>query len=121
MKIHIKNGRVIDPASQLDAKQDIYISGGKIVSIGDHLEGFAADRVIDATGLMIIPGLIDLSVRLREPGQEHTATIRSETAAASAGGVTTLCVPPDTDPSLTTRPWLNSSKTGPKKPVAAWC
>jgi dihydroorotase len=55
-------------------------------------------RVIDATGLMVIPGLVDLSVRLREPGQEHTATILSETSAAAAGGVTTLCVPPDTDP-----------------------
>jgi dihydroorotase len=59
---------------------------------------FSADRVIDATGLLVIPGLVDLSVRLREPGQEHTATIQTETAAAAAGGVTTVCVPPDTDP-----------------------
>ncbi|GAB4287779.1 MAG: dihydroorotase [Methylophaga sp.] len=98
MKLHIKNGRVIDPASQLDARQDIFISGGRIVAIGDHPDGFTADRTIDATGLMVIPGLVDLNVRLREPGQEHTATIQSETAAAAAGGVTTLCVPPDTDP-----------------------
>ncbi|MED5509529.1 MAG: dihydroorotase [Pseudomonadota bacterium] len=98
MKIRIKNGRVIDPASQLDARQDVFISDGKIVAIGDYLDGFSADRVIDATGLMVIPGLIDLSVRLREPGQEHTATIQSETAAAAAGGVTTVCVPPDTAP-----------------------
>lgn len=98
MKIRIKNGRVIDPASQLDSRQDVFVSDGKIVAIGDYLEGFSADRVIDATGLMVLPGLVDLSVRLREPGQEHTATIRSETAAAAAGGITTVCVPPDTDP-----------------------
>jgi len=98
MKIRIKNGRVIDPASQLDARQDICIADGKIVAMGDNSLDFDADRVIDATGLLVIPGLVDLSVRLREPGQEHTATIFSETAAAAAGGVTTLCVPPDTDP-----------------------
>lgn len=98
MKIRIKNGRVIDPASQVDARQDVYISDGKIIAITDYLDDFTPDRVIDATGLMVIPGLVDLSVRLREPGQEHTATIQSETAAAAAGGVTTLCVPPDTDP-----------------------
>ncbi len=98
MKIRIKNGRVIDPASQLDARQDVFISDGKIVAIGDYLDDFSADRVIDATGLMVIPGLVDLSVRLREPGQEHTATIQTETAAAAAGGITTVCVPPDTDP-----------------------
>ncbi|MTI62961.1 dihydroorotase [Methylophaga sp.] len=98
MKIRIKNGRVIDPASQLDARQDVYISDGKIVAISDYLDDFSADRVIDATGLLVIPGLVDLSVRLREPGQEHTATIQTETAAAAAGGVTTVCVPPDTDP-----------------------
>lgn len=98
MKIRIKNGRVIDPASQLDARQDVYISDGRIVAISDHLNDFSADQVIDATGLMVIPGLVDLSVRLREPGQENTATILSETTAAAASGVTTLCVPPDTDP-----------------------
>lgn len=98
MKIRIKNGRVIDPASQLDARQDVFISDGKIVAIGEFHEDFSADRVIDATGLLVLPGLVDLSVRLREPGQEHTATIHSETAAAAAGGITTLCVPPDTDP-----------------------
>jgi dihydroorotase len=98
MKIRIKNGRVIDPASQLDARHDVFISDGKIVAIADYFDDFTADRVIDASGLIISPGLVDLSVRLREPGQEHTATINSETAAAAAGGVTTLCVPPDTDP-----------------------
>lgn len=98
MKIRIKNGRVIDPASQLDARHDVFISDGKIIAIAEQLDDFSADRVIDATGLIVAPGLVDLSVRLREPGQEHTATILSETMAAAAGGVTTLCVPPDTDP-----------------------
>jgi dihydroorotase len=98
MKIRIKNGRVIDPASQFDARQDVYISDGKIIAIGEQLDGFEADKTIDATGLIICPGLIDLSVRLREPGQEHTATILTETKAAAAGGITTVCVPPDTAP-----------------------
>lgn len=98
MKIRIKNGRVIDPASQLDVRHDVFISDGKIIAIAEQLDDFSADRVIDATGLIVAPGLVDLSVRLREPGQEHTATILSETMAAAAAGVTTLCVPPDTDP-----------------------
>lgn len=98
MKIRIKNGRVIDPASQFDARQDLYISHGKIVAIGEQPEGFDADKTIDATGLIVCPGLVDLSVRVREPGQEHTATILTETKAAAAGGVTTICVPPDTAP-----------------------
>ena len=102
MNIHIKNGRVIDPASQLDAQQDIFISDDKIVAIGHSVSGFVADRTIDATGLIVCPGLVDLSARLREPGQEHTATIDTETRAAVAGGITTLCVPPDTDPVIDT-------------------
>lgn len=102
MNIHIKNGRVIDPASQLDAQQDIFISDGKIVAISHQLEGFMADKIIDAKGLIVCPGLVDLSARLREPGQEHTATIESETLAAVAGGITSLSVPPDTDPVIDT-------------------
>jgi len=98
MKIRIKNGRVIDPASQLDVRHDVFIKDGKIIAIAEQLDDFSADRIIDASGLIVAPGLVDLSVRLREPGQEHTATILSETMAAAAAGVTTLCVPPDTDP-----------------------
>ncbi|HDZ16223.1 hypothetical protein LCGC14_1634730, partial [marine sediment metagenome] len=90
MKICIKNGRVIDPASQLDNRQNIYIQQGKILAMGEPPEGFVADKTIDATGLIVSPGLVDLSVRLREPGQEHTATIRTETTAAAAGGITTV-------------------------------
>jgi dihydroorotase len=102
MNLHIKNGRVIDPANQLDARQDIFIRDGKIVAIHTHLDNFIADQTIDATGLIVCPGLVDLNARLREPGQEHTATIESETCAAVAGGITSLCVPPDTDPVIDT-------------------
>lgn len=102
MNIHIKNGRVIDPASQLDAQHDIFISNGKIVAISQQLESFTVDKTIDAKGLIVCPGLIDLCARLREPGQEHTATIESETLAAVAGGITSLSVPPDTDPVIDT-------------------
>lgn len=102
MKLRITNGRVIDPASQLDAQHDIYISDDKIVAISDNFSDFTADQTIDASGLIVCPGLVELSARLREPGQEHTATIDSETQAAIKGGITTLCVPPDTDPVIDT-------------------
>ena len=98
MKIHIKNGRVIDPASQFDSQADIFIDDNKIVAIDNAVDNFVADQTIDASGLIVCPGLVDLTARLREPGQEHTATIASETKAAVAGGITTLVVPPDTTP-----------------------
>ena len=94
----IKNGRIIDPANQLDEVQDLYISQGKIIAIGDQPDGFEAGQTIDASGHWVIPGLVDLSARVREPGLEHKATITSETIAAASAGITTLCVPPDTDP-----------------------
>src|SRR5574341_734477 len=100
MKIHIKGGRLIDPASGVDAKKDITIAAGKIVAIGNPPNGFSANRVIDADGLVVCPGLVDLAARLREPGFEHKATLESEMAAAVAGGVTSLACPPDTDPPL---------------------
>jgi dihydroorotase len=100
MKIHIKNGHLIDPKNGIDAKQDIYIAAGKIAGIGKAPDGFVANQVIDASNLVIIPGLVDLSARLREPGYEHKATLESEMNAAAAGGVTSLACPPDTDPVL---------------------
>lgn len=102
MKILIKNGRLIDPASGLDRIGDLAITGGRIVAIrgsGDATE-FAADRVIDASGLVVAPGLVDLAARLREPGHEHEGMLESELNAAAAGGVTSLVCPPDTDPVL---------------------
>src|SRR5262245_24911796 len=95
MKLHIKNGRVVDPASNKDGVGDIFVVDGKISN-----EGGKADKVIDAKGLVVAPGLIDLSARLREPGLEYKATLASEMDAAVAGGVTSLACPPDTDPPL---------------------
>ena len=100
MKIHIRGGRVIDPASGLDAVQDLYIAEDRIAGLGNRPEGFRAEREIDASGLVVCPGLIDLAVRLREPGYEHIATLESEMHAAVAGGVTSLACLPDTDPPL---------------------
>lgn len=100
MKIHIKNGRLIDPNNKHDSVTDLYIAAGKIVSVGQAPAGFSANRSIDATGLIVCPGLIDLSVRLREPGNEYLATLESEMHAAVAGGVTSLVCPPDTEPVL---------------------
>ncbi len=103
MRLQIKNGRVIDPASTTDAQQDVFIADGKIAAIansGSAPAGFVADQVIDASGLIVAPGLVDLSARLREPGYEYKATLESELQAALAGGVTSLLCPPDTDPVL---------------------
>ena len=100
MKILIKNGRVIDPASKFDAVCDVAIAGGRIVSIGQTGPDFVANKTIDATGCVVAPGLIDLSARLREPGYEHEGMLESELAAAVAGGITSLVCPPDTDPVL---------------------
>ena len=99
MKILIENGRLIDPASGLDRIGDLALTGGRIVALGDATK-FQADRVIDATGLVVGPGLVDLAARLREPGHEHEGMLESELNAAAAGGVTSLVCPPDTDPVL---------------------
>jgi dihydroorotase len=100
MNIHIKNGRLIDPANKIDAQQDLFIVDGKVAAIGSAPAGFNAGRVIDASGKVVAPGLVDLSARLREPGFEYKATLKSEMQAAIQGGVTTLVCPPDTDPVL---------------------
>ena len=100
MKILIQNGRVIDPASALDVRADLAIAAGRIVAIGKAPADFSPNRVLDAQGCIVAPGLIDLAVRLREPGHEHARMLHSEMAAAVAGGVTSLVCPPDTDPVL---------------------
>lgn len=100
MKIHIKNGRVIDPKNNIDKQLDIFIAAGKIVAVGTAPEGFTASQTIDASNLIVCPGLVDLSARLREPGEEYKATLISELQAAVAGGVTSLACQPDTDPVL---------------------
>jgi len=100
MKILIKNGRVINPASGFDALADVAIAAGRIVSIGAVPADFVPNKTMDASGCVVAPGLVDLSVRLREPGHEHEGMLESELAAAVAGGVTSLVCPPDTDPVL---------------------
>lgn len=100
MNIHIKNGRLIDPRNNIDAQQDVFIVDKRIAAIGTAPQGFAAERMIDASGLIVMPGLVDVAARLREPGYEYRATLESEMDAAMAGGVTSLSCPPDTDPPL---------------------
>ena len=100
MRILIRNGRVIDPASGHDAIGDLAIAAGRIVALGQVSSEFEADRTIDASGLVVAPGLVDLAARLREPGHEHEGMLESEMAAAVAGGVTSLVCPPDTEPVL---------------------
>ena len=100
MSMLIQGARVIDPASAFDAVADVAIANGKILAIGQAPAGFSPARTFDAKGLVLAPGLVDLSVRLREPGQEHAGMLASELAAAVAGGVTSVVCPPDTDPVL---------------------
>jgi dihydroorotase len=100
MKLLIKGGRVIDPASNRDEIADVAIAAGRILAIGQAPADFAPNRTIDAAGSIVAPGLVDLALRLREPGHEHEGMLESEMTAAVAGGVTSLACPPDTDPVL---------------------
>lgn len=100
MKIHIKGGTLIDPVAGTQRQADVFVAAGKVAAIGAAPADFNAAKTIDATGLIVAPGFVDLSARLREPGYEHKATLESEMAAAVAGGVTSLVCPPDTDPVL---------------------
>lgn len=96
----IKNGRMIDPANNIDQMADIHIIDGKVAAIepANTLKASDNTQTVNASGLTVIPGLVDCCARLREPGLEHKATIQSETIAATKAGITTLCCPPDTDP-----------------------
>jgi dihydroorotase len=98
----IRGGRVIDPVSGLDKERDIAVAGGKIVEIGKKLSRLPADRVIEAGGCLVTPGLIDPHVHLREPGHEHKETIATGAAAAVRGGFTSVCCMPNTSPALDT-------------------
>ncbi len=101
-KILIKHGRIIDPANKVDRVGSLYIADGKIVSVTNDPGGFEPDEVIDASDQIVCPGFIDLSTRLREPGQSRKATFKTETRAAASGGITTLCLQPDTTPVIDT-------------------
>src|SRR5215467_6962403 len=100
MKIEIHNGRLIDPLHGIDRKTSLYIAAGKVAALDQAPQGWHPNRVIDASKLVVCPGLIDAAARLREPGFEYKATLESEMAAAISGGVTSLACPPDTDPPL---------------------
>src|ERR1035441_3973823 len=96
-KLIIRNGRVIDPATRLDAIRDVLIENGKIAGIGEKLHVTGAEK-FDATGLIVAPGFIDMHVHLREPGFEYAETIESGSKAAAAGGFTSICCMPNTSP-----------------------
>lgn len=103
MRVLISGGRVIDPSIQADGLMDVAIAAGRVVAVAppSQMPGdFSPLRVIDAKGLWVLPGLVDLSARLREPGYEYRATLESEIEAAMVGGITSLVCPPDTDPVL---------------------
>ncbi len=98
MSLLIKNGRVVDPASSLDAVADVLISGGRIERVGRDLPVAAETTVLDATGKLVCPGFIDIHVHLREPGYEYKETVASGTRAAAAGGFTAVCCMANTHP-----------------------
>ena len=100
--IQIKGGRVVDPANNVDSKQDVFIVDSKIAALGKPPEKFSASKVIDANNQIVCPGLVDMRARLREPGFEHKGNIATESRAAAKGGVTTLCCPPDSNPVVDT-------------------
>ena len=102
MHISIENGKLLDPANKLDSKQDLFIADGKIVGINKKPDGFDSDLQINAKDKIVLPGLVDLCARLREPGFEHKATFKTECHAANSSGITSICCPPDTNPVVDT-------------------
>jgi dihydroorotase len=99
MKLLIANGYVIDPAQQVNAGRNLLIEDGRVVGLLGRAESVPEDaQVLDATGLIVAPGFIDLHTHLREPGQEYKETVASGAAAAVAGGWTSICAMPNTDP-----------------------
>src|SRR6218665_3500607 len=100
MKILIRHGQVLDPGAGLAQGCEMGVAGGGIVGLNRVPPAFVPDRVLDADGCLVLPGLVDPAARLREPGHEHAGMLASEMAAAVAGGVTSLVCPPDTDPVL---------------------
>lgn len=102
MTILIKNGRIIDPMSNRDEVADLYVEDGIVSQVGKGIER-EAERIIDATDLLVMPGFIDLHVHLREPGLEHKETIETGAMAAARGGFTTICAMPNTKPVVDSR------------------
>jgi dihydroorotase len=100
MNLEISHARLVDPANGVDRVASLFIAHGRIAAIGAAPAGWSGGRTLDARGLVVAPGLVDVAARLSEPGLEHKATLESEMQAAVAGGVTSLACPPDTDPPL---------------------
>ena len=100
--LHIQGGHLIDPANHINEQKDLFIENGSIVAVGEKPQDFNTEQTIHAQGKIVCPGLIDLGVHLREPGEEHKATIYSETEAAARSGITTLICMPDTRPVIDT-------------------
>ena len=100
MSLLIKNGLIIDPVKQSSDQADLFIEADCIVGVGKKPDKFKAQQTIDAKGQWVMPGLVDIQARLRDPGQPQKANIASETAAAIQNGITSLCLPPDTQPAI---------------------
>jgi dihydroorotase len=99
-KILLRGGRVVDPSQGLDGTHDVLLSDGQVAGLGPDLGASTDTRVIDCSGLVVTPGLIDVHVHMREPGEEHKETIATGARAAAAGGFTAVCAMPNTDPPL---------------------
>jgi dihydroorotase len=117
--ILIQNGRLIDPASQLDAPRDLLLRDGLVaaVSAPGTLTDTAADTILDATNCIVAPGFVDMHVHLREPGQTYKETIATATSAAAAGGYTTVVAMPNTIPTndnVDTMRWMLAPERGPR-------
>jgi dihydroorotase len=97
-RLLIRNGRVVDPSQSLDQGMDILVEDGVVAAIGERLEAPAKVKILDAAGLVVAPGFIDLHTHLREPGLEHKETIETGSRAAVAGGFTAICCMADTEP-----------------------
>lgn len=98
----VRGARILDPASGTDTVADVHVGDGRIIAIGEAPPGVEPAQTIDAAGLWLLPGVVDLAAHLREPGESHKATIESESRAAAAAGITAVCVPPDTRPVIDT-------------------
>src|SRR5213593_1998553 len=102
----IRGGHLIDPAAKIDAPMDILIESGRVAEIAPPHKIKGAEEKFDARGLIVAPGFIDLHVHLREPGQTHKETIVTGTAAAAAGGFTSVCTMPNTHPVVDSPDWV---------------
>src|SRR5690349_12425965 len=102
----IKNGHLIDPAQRIDTPMDLLLRDGRVDEIAPPNKIRGADETFDARGLIVAPGFIDLHVHLREPGQSYKETIASGTAAAAAGGFTSVCSMPNTNPVVDSAEWI---------------